>query len=272
MKLVLIFFLLIFAKICIGNIDSNEIIAIVNQKIITPQSIQPQLNQSNSLTEKIELINSRIDLILKLELVEKFNLNPSRDQIKQALEHISNKNNISLIELKKNLNFNLIENDVKKNLSIFNLKSFLTKDLSIYISENEIKNLCHNNAQNIKQIKIAEIVISQPPSYNPKNGSLESSSKNFLKKLSNHINKGASFFNLAKLHSQDSSYFNGGISEWKTINSKILKEIDLLKDNEVSSVYTKKNGWAVAIKLDQRFINLEFEDCKKDIRKVKAEK
>ena len=76
MKLVLIFFLLIFTKICIGNIDNNEIIAIVNQKIITSQSIQPQLNQSNSLTEKIELINSRIDLILKLELVEKFNLNP----------------------------------------------------------------------------------------------------------------------------------------------------------------------------------------------------
>ena len=33
----------------------------------------------------------------------------------------------------------------------------------------------------------------------------------------------------------------------------------------------KKNGWAIAIKFDQRFVNLELEECKKEIRKIKAE-
>lgn len=271
MKLTLFFLLLIFSKIIFGNNETNEIVAIVNQNIITSQSIQSQLEQSNSLTDKISIVNERIDHILKLELVEKFNLKPSYEEIEQALNHISNKNNISLIELKEHPNFNYIESDVKKNLSIFNLKSFLTKDLIISISDSEIKKSCNEKDETIKQIKIAEILISQPPSFNPNKDNIESSSKKFLKKLSNHIKKGASFINLAKLHSQDPSYINGGVSDWKIINTKILREIDLLKNNQLSEIYPKNNGWAFAIKIDQRFVDLELEECKKEIKKTKAE-
>jgi len=271
MKLTLFFLLLIFSKISFGNNETNEIVAIVNQNIITSQSIQSQLEQSNSLTDKISIVNERIDHILKLELVEKFNLKPSYEEIEQALNHISKKNNISLIELKEHPNFNYIESDVKKNLSIFNLKSFLTKDLIISISDSEIKKSCLEKDETIKQIKIAEIFISQPPSYNPSKDNIESSSKKFLKKLSNHIKKGASFINLAKLHSQDPSYINGGVSDWKIINTKILREIDLLKTNQVSEIYPKNNGWAFSIKIDQRFVDLELEECKKEIKKSKAE-
>jgi len=272
MKLVLIFLLLVFSKITTGNNETNSILAIVNQNILTSQAIQSQLDQSKSLEDKIRIINDKINLILQQELIDSFGLNPSKDEVDRALKHVSIKNNMSLTELKEHPNFIYIENDVKKNLSIFNLKTFLTKDLNINVSQNDIKKSCQNhNSQVNKQIKIAEIIISHPPGFNSKVDNPEISSKKFLNKLSNHINKGASFISLAKLHSQDQSYIYGGVSDWKMINSELLKEIEKLNKNQVSNIYPKENGWAIAIKFDERIVNLELEECKKDIRATKAE-
>ena len=77
MKLAPTLFLIVISIKSFGSIERNSIVAIVNQNIITSQSIQTHLDQANSSFKKISLINDRIDLVLQLDLVKKYNLVPS---------------------------------------------------------------------------------------------------------------------------------------------------------------------------------------------------
>jgi parvulin-like peptidyl-prolyl isomerase len=266
-------FLLMLASLTVsGESYNNSIIAVVNQSIITSNSIQPELNNSSSLDEKKQVINNIINKILQQELIKKFDLGPSQYEIEEALIHVSKKNKISLNELKKNTNFAFILNDINNNLSIFNLKNFITKDIKFNITDDEVTEYCQNIENKlIKQIKIAEIVIIEAPDSNSHDNKLNSKIIDFLDKLSNHISKGASFINLAKLHSQDSTYSNGGISDWTKIDTPLMIEIDNLQKSQVSKIYQRGDGWAIAIKIDERNINLILEKCKKELINLKAE-
>ena len=266
-------FLLLLASITVsGESYNNRIVAVINTSILTSNSIQSELKNSPTLNEKIQVVNNSINQILQQELIEKFDLSPSQYEIEEALIHVSKKNNISLNELKKNINFTFILNDINKNLSIFHLKNFITKDIKFNITSDEVADYC-KNIENIliKQIKIAELVISRIPDSNSHESKLNSRIKDFLYKLSKHITKGASFIDLAKLHSQDSTYFNGGISDWKNIDTPLMFEIDNLQKNQVSEIYKRGDSWAIAIKNDERNINPILERCKKELMDLKAE-
>ena len=266
-------FLLLLASITVsGESYNNRIVAVINTSILTSNSIQSELKNSPTLNEKIQVVNNSINQILQQELIKKFDLSPSQYEIEEALIYISKKNNISLNELKKNINFTFILNDINKNLSIFHLKNFITKDIKFNITSDEVADYC-KNIENIliKQIKIAELVISRIPDSNSHESKLNSRIKDFLYKLSKHITKGASFIDLAKLHSQDSTYFNGGISDWKNIDTPLMFEIDNLQKNQVSEIYKRGDSWAIAIKNDERNINPILERCKKELMDLKAE-
>ena len=100
----------------------------------------------------------------------------------------------------------------------------------------------------------------------------EQAIRNFLKKLSEHITKGASFDAFAKLHSQHPSYVNGGLSDWIFVNNPTIEMLDSLQDGEVSKIYpTTDEGWAIAIKVDERYVNLDLENCKEKIIYQKAQ-
>jgi serine/threonine protein kinase len=120
------------------------------------------------------------------------------------------------------------------------LQRLITKDINI--SEEEILNTCNkeDNGKGIKQIKIAQIIISELSDQSDQ----EFVIKAFLKKLSEHISKGASFIAFAKLHSQHSSYLNGGITDWIEVDNPIIAMLDSLKDNEVSQIYFTDFGFA----------------------------
>ena len=38
--------------------------------------------------------------------------------------------------------------------------------------------------------------------------------------------------------------------------------LDLLEDGEVSTIYSTNVGWAIAIKVDERYIDANLENCK----------
>jgi len=273
MKCVLFLSLLLASLISLSNETSNSIVAIVNENIITSQSIQLKLDVSNSFEEKIMVLNEQIDLVLQLQLIDEMRLNPSEEEIKNALEHIANKNSLSLKQLIQLPNYQSVFLSISNELSIINLKNSITQNLKFKTSDDEIKINCSNiyESKLIKQIKIAKIVISNIGDSVLKKDQ-DKEIKKFLVKLSSHISKGASFQSLAKLHSQDPSYFNGGISEWEDIKNSALIEIDKLKDNEVSEIFKGNNGWTIAIKINERYINPSIEKCKKDINILKAEK
>ena len=56
---------------------ANTIIAIVNDEVITLQSIEQQLNDANSLNEKIDIVEQQIDITLQIIKLRELGLNPS---------------------------------------------------------------------------------------------------------------------------------------------------------------------------------------------------
>ena len=251
----------------------NTILAIVNNEVVTLNSVEQKLNIANSNEEKIAIINNRIDTILQLTKVREFNIYPTQSNINQALIQLANINEITIEQLNSYPEISLLTREVTEKLSILNLQRFITKDLILNLSTNELIDNCPatDNDTKIKQIKIAQIIISEIDDSDISPNSKDEAIKEFLKKLSKHITKGASFESFAKLHSQHPSYANGGISDWITVNSPTAEMLDLLKDGEVSKVYSNNMGFAIAIKVDERFISNNLEKCKEKLTYLNAE-
>jgi len=242
---------------------ANSIIAIVNEEVITLQSIEQQLNDANSFNEKIDIVEQKIDLTLQIIKLRELGLKPSQVDIDDVLSQVAHDNNISMEQLQSYPQFPSLIQQITNKLSILNLQQFITKDLRIELSENEINNCTSNiNDKDTKQIRIAQIIISEIDNSDVIIDNQEKAVRNFLKKLSDHITKGASFEAFAKLHSQHSSYVNGGLTDWIFVKNPTIEMFDLLEDGEVSKIYSTDVGWAIAIKVDERYVNSNLENCK----------
>jgi len=269
MKRVSALILLFQLGICFA---ANTIIAIVNEEAITIQSIEQQLNDSISLNEKIDIVEQQISITLQMMKVRELDLGPSEEDINGVLKQLAVENNISMEQLQSYPQFPMLIEEITGRLSIINLQQFITKDLSIELSENEIDNCAsNNNDKDTKQIRIAQIIISELENPDVNIDNPEQAIRNFLKKLSDHIIKGASFDAFAKLHSQHPSYANGGLSDWMFVNNSTIEMFDSLQDGEVSEIYSVGTGLAIATKIDERYINLNLENCKEKIIYQKAQ-
>ena len=241
----------------------NSIVAIVNEDVITLQSIEQQLNDANSFNEKIDIVEKQIEIALQMSKVRKLGLNPSQGDINGVLNQLAIDNNISMEQLQSYPQFPSLIQQITGRLSILNLKQYITKDLNIELFENEINNCTSNiNDKDTKQIRIAQIIISEIDNSDVIIDNQEKAVRNFLKKLSDHITKGASFEAFAKLHSQHSSYVNGGLTDWIFVKNPTIEMFDLLEDGEVSKIYSTDVGWAIAIKVDERYVDSNLENCK----------
>ncbi len=245
----------------------NIIIAVVNNTVITFNSLEPLLTDTSSKDHKVDIINQRINDILQVERAKELGIEASLNDVNLALLEISKSNNISLKQLKAYPEFLPLENEVSEKISILNLQRYITKDVTI--DENKAINICSKKATNtIKQIKIAQIIISEVENSNDQDTAIN----RFLKKLSKHISKGASFEGFAKLHSQHSSYLNGGITDWIEVDNPTIELLDSLKDNEVSKIYLTDFGFAIGIKLEERFVSSNLKQCTEKLIYLKAEK
>ena len=252
----------------IGPVFSeNIIIAVVNNTVITYNSLVPLLTDTSSKDHKVEIINQRINDILQVERAKELGIEASLNDVNLALVEISKSNNISLEQLQAYPEFLSLKDEVSEKISILNLQRYITKDVTI--DENEAINMCSKkSSKSIKQIKIAQIIISEVETQNDQDAGI----KAFLKKLSNHISKGASFEDLAKLHSQHSSYLNGGITDWIVVDNPTVAMLDSLKENEVSKIYLTDFGFAIGIKLEERFVTSNLKQCKEKLIYLNAEK
>ena len=262
MKKILFFFLVAFAS-C--SYSSNTIIAVVNKTPITLNSVQIKLLETNSKDEQILIINNSIDNILQVQKATELGITPAKKDIENVLNDIAQSNNLSLKALIDFEDFYYIEKEVFERLSILNLQRFITKDLMV--SEEQILKLCSNKnvIKDEKQIKIAQIIISEIDSQIYDLDKKNLLIKDFLSKLASHIKKGASFEAFAKLHSQHPSYYNGGITDWLEVKGQTLKMLDLLDKKEVSEIYMTDFGFAIAIKVDERFISSKLKECEEQI-------
>ena len=262
MKKILFFFLVAFAS-C--SYSSNTIIAVVNKTPITLNSVQIKLLEANTKDEQILIVNNSIDNILQLQKATELGITPAKKDIENVLNDIAQSNNLSLKALIDFEDFYYIEKEVFERLSILNLQRFITKDLMV--SEEQILKLCSdkNVIKDEKQIKIAQIIISEIDNQNNDLAKKNLLIKDFLSNLASHIEKGASFEAFAKLHSQHPSYYNGGITDWLEVKGQTLKMLDLLDKKEVSEIYMTDFGFAIAIKVDERFISSKLKECEEQI-------
>ena len=266
------FLLLLLFSVNISN-AANSVVAVVNENVITFDSIEWQFNVASSHDEKMDIISQQVDLLLQLDVAKKLGIEPENEEIEGALMQLARNSNVSLIELKSHPQFTIFAEQIIGTLSAIKLEQYITKDFKFELSENEILQNCNTeNSTGVKQIKIAQIIISEildPDSskIKQKNAVIE-----FLKKLSKHISKGASFEAFAKLHSQHPSYYNGGLSEWLFIDTPNIEMFDSLKEGAVSKIYETDGGWAIAIKAEERYIDPDIESCKKQIKKRKSNK
>jgi peptidyl-prolyl cis-trans isomerase SurA len=266
------FLLLLLFSVNISN-AANSLVAVVNEDVITFDSIEWQFNVASSHDEKMDIISQQVDLLLQLDVAKKLGIEPENEEIEGALMQLARNSNVSLIELKSHPQFTIFAEQIIGTLSAIKLEQYITKDFKFELSENEILQNCNTeNSTGVKQIKIAQIIISEildPDSskIKQKNAVIE-----FLKKLSKHISKGASFEAFAKLHSQHPSYYNGGLSEWLFIDTPNIEMFDSLKEGAVSKIYETDGGWAIAIKAEERYIDPDIESCKKQIKKRKSNK
>jgi len=252
----------------IGPVFSeNIIIGVVNNSVITYNSLKPLLIDANSKDHKVDIINQRINDILQVERAKELRIDASLNDVNLALVEISKSNNISLEQLQAYPEFLSLEDEISEKISILNLQRYITRDVTI--DENDAINICSKKATNtIKQIKIAQIIISKVEDLNDQDTAI----KRFLKKLSKHISKGASFEGFAKLHSQHSSYLTGGTTDWIEVDNPTVVMLDSLKENEVSKIYLTDFGFAIGIKLEERFVSSNLKQCTEKLIYLKAEK
>ena len=251
---------------------TNGIIAIVNGDVITYKSIEHLLDRANSFDEKLAIIDQQIDVSLQMAKFNDLNIEPSQQDINRVVEQVAKDNNITIEEFKSHPQYSSFVLQISNKLSLIGLQQIVTKDLTFELKEEEIYKNCTSIISNTasKQIRIAQIIISKvEDSDTTKNQ--EQKIKNFLEKLSDHISKGASFDAFAKLHSQHPSYANGGLSDWLFVNSPTLELLNSLRDGEVSQIYNTDVGWAIAIKIDERYVNSDLEKCKEKIIYQKAQ-
>ncbi len=268
MKKILVLFLVFVTGMVLAE---NTIIAIVNNAPISLHSLKDNFLSSKTVEEKIEILNAQIDITLQLQKVSEFNLRPTYEDVEAVLNDVAKNNNFSMNDLLNFDEIDSIKNEIVEKLSILNLQRFITHNLDR--PTKNILNDCSNTdlEQDQKQIKIAQIIISEVSTdlkdYEQKNILIES----FLNKLSNHISKGASFESFAKLHSQHPSYQNGGVTDWLTVNNPTLEMLDSLNKNEVSEIYSTDFGSAIAIKIDERFISSKLKACEERVIYQNAE-
>ena len=262
--------LILLTQIGVG-FAANTIIAIVDEDLITLESIKEEISLASPYEEKMSVLNNQINTLIKLKKANELGLYPSKDDVNRAIINVAQYNDIDVTEFRKYPEFIPLEKKIIANLTLLKLKQFITEGVDANISKKELIDNCTSNLNNKKQIKIAQIIISKVENINESQISNEMRTKKFLKKLSDHISKGASFDAFAKLHSQHPSYINGGLTEWLFIDNPILEMLDKLKEKEVSIIYPIEKSWGIAIKIDERFLDLNLKKCEDDLKNMKIE-
>jgi peptidyl-prolyl cis-trans isomerase SurA len=242
----------------------NSIIAIVNDELITFDTISSELKPSTTKAQKLALVDRQIDLVLQLEQIQKFGIKPKLSSINTALSNIASQNSLTLMQLQSNPQFDEIVENINLQLSLRGLKQLILQKADIRLTQAEIDAELTKNPRNLdnlnkkKQIQIAQIVINSIDQTNSLLQSEDDLIKQFLIELSDKITSGTSFSKLAKLHSQDPSYKNGGKSEWldeDRLPAIFKKQLASLKPGELSQPFQTKQGWRIIRIISMRSVD-----------------
>ena len=132
---------------------SNTIIAIVGKEIITSFDLSLYDKKNLSKEERLKILNLLIEEKIENNQIKKLGIEPTNESIIKELLAIAQKNNISLEELQKNSNFNIILEQLKSDLRKIAFRQLVTQDVlnKNKYPDSEIKNIYKLWMQDIKQ-------------------------------------------------------------------------------------------------------------------------
>ena len=196
-----------------SNAAPNSIIAIVNDFIITQDVLSGQDPKNN----KLDAVNQQIDILLQIDKAEQLGIKPKPVAINNMLKRVANQNSLTLEQLQKRPEFDDIMTNIQQKLSLNGLKELVTSKVKLVVTPAELDQALADNPSDMQtletQIRIAQIAISSVEQTDSLLQSQDDLIKALLLDLSSQIQQGKSFAALAKLHSQDESYKNGGESD-----------------------------------------------------------
>jgi len=109
----------------------NSIIAIVNDTIITTNSISAYFNEKTTIEQKIALVQQKIDIELQKEKIQALGIKPRMEVINSALEDVAKQNNLTPIQLRSNDQFEQIIVAVTQNLSLQGLQQVVLQQANL---------------------------------------------------------------------------------------------------------------------------------------------
>ena len=192
----------------------NSIIAIVNDELVTYDTIANDINNAKTTKQKLVLVNKQVDLVLKLEKIKELGLEPKPESVNAMLNKVALQNKLSAAQLQASPQFDQIVANIKQKLSLTGLKRFVLQQADIKLSQTELSQALKDNPSkkdNLStQVKIAQIVIASVDNSSSLLESQDSLIQAFMADLVIQLNNGKTFSALAKLYSQDASYKDGG--------------------------------------------------------------
>ncbi len=203
--------------------SANSMIAIVDDDVITFDTIAKQVNSTSTKAQKIALVNQQIDLVLQLKQIQKIGIVPKPKSIDTMLGRIASQNKLTRNQLQASPEFDSVVENITQRLALNGLKQVVLRDIEVNLTQAEIDagiaQKLDKDSDFGKQIKIAQILVNSiQTDTKPSKKTQDELIQEFLAKLRDKINNGTSFVSLAKLHSQDPSYKNGGESEWLSLS------------------------------------------------------
>lgn len=242
----------------------NSIIAVVNNNVITYDSIAKQINKNTTKEEKLTLINQQIDRLLQKEKIQELNIKPNPETVNAVLLNIAKQNNLTLTQLRTNNQFNEVVERVSEELSFRKLQELVLQQTDINITQTEIEQVLADNPPTadsiLKQIKIKQIVLNVNHE--------ESTTENYIAEINQQIKNGASLTELAKKYSKDPIMESMWIEKSKLPES-LQQQLSSLKRGEILSPFKIKQDWLVIKIDDEREFDTHISNIKTQLLKSK---
>jgi Parvulin-like peptidyl-prolyl isomerase len=240
----------------------NSIVAIVNDHLITRDALNTQSDIKQSKESKLKTLNQQIDILLQIEKATQLGVKPKSSAINNMLSRVAKQNKLTLKQLQTRPEFGQIMDSIQQKLSLNGLRELISSKAKLSLSQAEIDQALKDNPAATQaledQVRIAQIAISTIDKTDSLLQSQDDLIQEFLTDLASQIQQGASFSALAKLHSQDESYKDGGESDWlvqKRLPKAFMQALKPLKVQELSAPFKAGNGWRLIKVIERRQVN-----------------
>lgn len=242
----------------------NSIIAVVNDNIITYDSIAEQINKNTTKEEKLTLINQQIDMLLQKEKIQKLGIQPKPEDVNATLLNVAKQNDLTLEQLRASDQFNEVVERVSEGLSFRYLQEWVLQQTDINITQIEIDEALATNPPTadsvVKQVKIAQILLN----INNKKATTE----NYIAEINEQIKNGVLFAELAKKYSQDSITESIWVEKNK-LSKPLQQQLFGLKLGEISSPFKVEQDWFVIKITDEREFDTHISNIKNQLLQSK---